>query len=139
MHRCAAAFPWLAAVTPDVLTIPRGMRIHPWPRLGTALVVEDGQPVRIDFHRDEFASAEAMTYDEYVLTASLRAERRAAEAAAAGRAWQQPTSAPPGHPRHHPRGGDARPCRCSRAHHIPVTDRRAALSETVIARRRSVW
>ncbi len=81
VRRCADAFLKLAAVQPRVLDIPEGMRIHPWPRLGANLEIEEGQPPSIDFHREEFSFSEAITYYEYTLSTILRTERRAAEAA----------------------------------------------------------
>jgi hypothetical protein len=82
VRRCADAFLKLAALYPRVTQLPPSMRVHPWPRLGANLVLEEGQPPRIEFHRDEFSFAEAVTYYEYTLTTTIAAERRAAEAAA---------------------------------------------------------
>ncbi len=80
VHRCAEAFLKLAARYPRVLEIPQGMRLHPWPRLGAMLVVEEGRP-RIEFERESFSLSEGITYYEYTLGAILRAEQRAAQAA----------------------------------------------------------
>ncbi|MER3420918.1 MAG: hypothetical protein C4290_10515 [Chloroflexota bacterium] len=80
VRRCAEAFLKLAARYPQVLEIPQGMRVHPWPRLGAMLVVEGGSP-RIEFERESFSLSEGITYYEYTLGAILRAEQRAAQAA----------------------------------------------------------
>src|SRR5579884_3420363 len=80
VRRCADAFLRLAATHPAVLELPPGMRVHPWPRLGANLTLEEGQPPRVDFHREDFSLSEAITYYEYTLTAVLAAERRAADA-----------------------------------------------------------
>lgn len=72
VHRCAEAFLKLAQAHPDALTIPAGMRIHPFPRLGANLVLAEGQPPEIDFHRETFSFSEAITYYEYTLGAALR-------------------------------------------------------------------
>lgn len=82
VQRCADAFLKLAAIHPRVLELPPGIRMHPWPRLGANLILEEGQPPHIDFHREDFAMSEAITYYEYTLTTVIAAERRAAEAAA---------------------------------------------------------
>ena len=75
VHRCADAFLKLAAQYPYVLQLPPRMRVHPWPQLGANLVLEEGQPPRIDYHRGDFALSEAITYYEYTLTTTLAAER----------------------------------------------------------------
>lgn len=80
VHRCADAFLKLAAVHPQVLEIPQGMRIHPWPRLGAFLERPEDGPPRIEFHKEQFTLSEAITYYEYTLGAILSAERRATEA-----------------------------------------------------------
>ena len=79
VRRCADAFLRLAAQHPRVLELPPGMRIHPWPRLGAMLVLEEDQPPRIDFQREDFSLSEAITYYEYTLTTILATERRAGE------------------------------------------------------------
>lgn len=79
VHRCADAFLKLVARFPQVLEIPPGMRVHPWPRLGAMLVVEEGRP-RIEFEREHFSLSEGITYYEYTLGAIIRAEQRAAQA-----------------------------------------------------------
>ncbi len=72
VHRCADAFLLLAQKRPAVLQLPPGMRIHPFPRLGAILVLNDGQPPEVDYHREKFSFSEAVTYYEYVLGAALR-------------------------------------------------------------------
>jgi hypothetical protein len=80
VRRCADAFLKIAAVHPRVLQIPEGMRIHPWPRLGAFLEQIEGQPPRIDFHKEQFTLSEGITYYEYTLNTVLAVERRMAEA-----------------------------------------------------------
>jgi hypothetical protein len=48
-----------------------------WPELGASLVVEEGQPPRVAFHREEFSLSEAVTYYDFTLNAVLVAERAA--------------------------------------------------------------
>ena len=81
--RCSAdAFLALAARHPSVLTVPPAMPVHPFPRLGANLMLAQGEPASVEFHREDFSLSEAITYYEYTLSAILRAERRAAEAGA---------------------------------------------------------
>ena len=71
VQRCADAFLLLAERKPEVLAVPAGMRVHPFPRLGANLEVAEGQPPRIDFHRERFSLSEAITYYEYTLGAAV--------------------------------------------------------------------
>lgn len=75
VHRCADAFLELAEKKPDVLQVPPGMRIHPFPRLGAYLRLADGQPPAVEYDRERFSFSEAVTYYEYTLGAAVRAQR----------------------------------------------------------------
>ena len=72
VRRCADAFLKLAEKQPDVLRVPAGMRIHPFPRLGAILQLADGKPPEVEYHREKFSIAEAITYYEYTLGAAVR-------------------------------------------------------------------
>jgi hypothetical protein len=78
VHRCADAFLLLAKRVPRVTQLPPGVRMHPFPRLGAMLRLREGEPPEIEFEREEFSFAEALTYYEYVLTTILAVEKRAA-------------------------------------------------------------
>ena len=72
VRRCADAFLKLAEQKPDVLKLPPGMRLHPFPRLGANLVLAEGRPPEVEYHRETFSLAEAITYYEYTLGAATR-------------------------------------------------------------------
>ena len=71
VRRCADAFLLLAERKPEVLVVPAGMRVHPFPRLGANLQVAEGEPPRIDYSRERFSLSEAITYYEYTLGAAI--------------------------------------------------------------------
>ncbi|MGH2587713.1 MAG: hypothetical protein ACRDJE_22560 [Dehalococcoidia bacterium] len=72
VHRCADAFLRLALLKPAVLQTPPGMRIHPFPRLGAMLVIEQDKLPTVEYHRETFSLSEAITYYEYTLGAATR-------------------------------------------------------------------
>jgi hypothetical protein len=88
VHACASAYLRFVDLHPDVKAettqmrdraIPRLLR---WPNLGANLVPESvraGEP-KIEFERERFSVAEAMTYYQFVLDEIIDKERRIAGA-----------------------------------------------------------
>ncbi len=73
VRKCADAFLSLLQSRPDLVAAGAGVRPGMiWPRLGVRLAFDEGRPPRMEWDKERFSFAEAITYYEFTLEQLIR-------------------------------------------------------------------